>query len=57
MSHTDDLIDIGNKLHSDRGTLLSLWQSIANNFYPERADFTYRRNLGSEFASNLFSSS
>jgi len=55
MSHTDDLIDIGNKLHSDRGTLLSLWQSIANNFYPERADFTYRRNLGSEFASNLFS--
>ena len=56
MSHVDDLINVGDKLHSDRGTLLSLWQEIADNFYPERADFTITRYLGEEFADHLFSS-
>ena len=36
-----------------RTSLLLLWQDIAENFYPERADFTYQRSLGQEFASNL----
>jgi hypothetical protein len=40
-------------LFEKRGTLLSLWQEIADNFYPERADFTITRNLGSEFADHL----
>lgn len=39
-----------------RGSLLSLWQCIADNFYPERADFTLSRSLGEEFASHLTSS-
>lgn len=33
-----------------------LLQEIAENFYPERADFTVRREVGDEFASNLMSS-
>lgn len=56
MSHVDDLINVGSRLHSDRATLLSLWQEIADNFYPERADFTITRYLGEEFADHLFSS-
>jgi len=39
-----------------RTSLLLLWQDIAENFYPERADFTYQRYLGAEFASNLMTS-
>ncbi len=56
MSYVDDLIKIGDGLHSDRGALLSMWQEIADNFYPERADFTIKRHLGAEFASDLYSS-
>ena len=43
----------GDALFSSRGNLMSLWQEIANNFYPERADFTETRELGEEFASDL----
>ena len=39
-----------------RTSLLLLWQDMAENFYPERADFTYQRSLGMEFASNLMTS-
>jgi hypothetical protein len=40
----------------NRGALLSLWQEIALNFYPERADFTFTRSTGQEFASHLSTS-
>lgn len=43
----------GDALFSNRGNLMSLWQEIANNFYPERADFTETRELGEEFADDL----
>lgn len=36
--------------------MMSLWQVIADHFYPERADFTITRNVGSEFADNLMDS-
>lgn len=39
-----------------RSSLLSLWQELAWNFYPERADFTINRHVGSEFAENLSTS-
>lgn len=44
------------RLFSQRGTLTSLWQHIAENFYPERADFTVTRSLGDDFAENLTTS-
>lgn len=39
-----------------RGSLLSLWQEIGDNFYPERAEFTITRSLGTDFAANLTTS-
>ncbi len=43
----------GDTLFDNRGNLMSLWQEIANNFYPERADFTETREIGEEFAGHL----
>lgn len=34
----------------------TLWQTLAEHFYPERADFTYTRNIGAELADNLLNS-
>lgn len=33
--------------------VLSLWQTLADHFYPERADFTTTRNIGDELADGL----
>lgn len=51
-----ELLEQGEKLYADRLPLLSLWQEVADNFYPERADFTISRSLGREFAENLTTS-
>src|SRR5258708_14136166 len=51
-----DLVQLGEKTLARRQSLVNLWQDIAMNFYPERADFTYQRALGTEFAANLMSS-
>lgn len=48
-----DLVAQGNKLFDRRKPILSLWQTIAENFYPMRADFTTTRSIGDEFASHL----
>ena len=48
-----ELIDQGDELFSKRLVVLSLWQTLAENFYPERADFTTPHQLGDEFASSL----
>ena len=53
---TETLLQHGDQLFGKRWQLLSLWQSIAENFYAERADFTNVRNLGEEMAANLTSS-
>lgn len=50
------LIAQGDHLFSKRGTLMSMWQDVADNFYPERADFTVTRTLGDSFADNLMTS-
>lgn len=55
-SRIRQLLDQGNLLFSKRMQLLSLWQEIADNFYPERADFTVSRNIGRDFAANLSTS-
>jgi len=48
-----ELIEHGERLFSKKTQILSLWQSIAENFYVERADFTTTRSIGMEFAAHL----
>jgi len=50
------LIEQGTQLFDKRSALLTFWQEVAENFYPERADFTITRNVGTDFASNLMTS-
>lgn len=50
------LVGQGDQLFANRGTLLLLWQDIAENFYPERSDFTVKREIGDDYAGNLTSS-
>lgn len=52
----DTLLERGNTLHTEKTSLNSLHQEIADHFFPERADFTRVRYLGADFASNLMSS-
>lgn len=56
MADVKALIEKGDHLFSKRGTLLSMWQEIGEQFYPERADFTVTRSLGDQFADNLSTS-
>lgn len=56
MSDAKSLIERGDALLNKRASLLSLWQEIAENFYPERADFTVIRNIGNTFAENVMTS-
>jgi len=51
-----DLIMRGMQLQNERKAITTLWQEIAENFYPQRADFTLTRYIGEEFAEHLYSS-
>jgi hypothetical protein len=51
-----DVARLCTSLLEGRHGLLSLWQELADNFYPERAEFTITRFVGSEFVRNLMSS-
>lgn len=51
-----DVLKIGDNLFAKKTNVDSLWQEIALNFYPERADFTDKRSDGEEYADHLFSS-
>ena len=52
-STAKDLIAIGDGLFTKKAPILSLWQAITEQFYPENADYTYQRSIGMEFASHL----
>lgn len=54
--NAQELFGLGEKLFSDRSSLILLWQEMAENFYAERADFTYSRSLGTDFAGNMMTS-
>lgn len=47
---------LGDNLFNKRGSLMSLFQELAENFHPTRADFTTTRNVGAEMATNLMTS-
>jgi len=48
-----DLVRVGDALFSKRAPILSLWQTIAENFHVMRADFTRARYFSEEFGSYL----
>ena len=50
------LLHQGNKLFEEKAPLLRLWQEIAENFYPERADFTTQRRLGTDLTPGISAS-
>lgn len=55
--HTvDELIQLSNRMFTNQSTMLPLYQTISEHFYPERADFTIQRNVGQELAANLVDS-
>jgi hypothetical protein len=55
-SRARSVLRLADRLFSDKRQVDSLWQEIALNFYPERADFTVSRTEGAEFSDHLFSS-
>lgn len=55
-SRVKELLRIGDKLFGDKEQIDSLWEELALNFYPERADFTSTRYEGEEYADHLYSS-
>lgn len=50
------LKEVADRLFSKRTQFMLLCQEIAENFYVERADFTVRKEVGDEYASNLMTS-
>lgn len=52
----EQLLAQGNHLFERKYPILTLWQTLAENFYPERADFTNTRNVGTELADTLVDS-
>jgi len=48
--------EVADTLFGRKMPLTSLHQEIAEHFYPERADFTITRSLGTDFAANLMTS-
>ena len=51
-----ELIQRGMLLYSERKAITTLWQELAENFYPQRADYIITRYIGEEFAEHLYSS-
>lgn len=55
-SRIKTLNELGDSLFTKSGSIMSLWQEIADNFYPQRADFTTSRSIGQDFAGLLTTS-
>jgi len=51
-----ELVGFADELFKNQYPMLQLWQTMAENFYPERADFTITRNVGDDFSTGLIDS-
>ncbi len=51
-----ELLGLADHHFKSHWVVASLWQTIADHFYPERADFTVTRNVGQELADGLVDS-
>ena len=51
-----ELKQLSNDIFKNHWPMVTLWQTIADHFYAERADFTVTRNFGQELADNLVDS-
>lgn len=51
-----ELKQLSSHLFDLQRPVLNLWQTLAEHFYPERADFTVNRSVGSELADGLVDS-
>jgi hypothetical protein len=51
-----ELISLADHHFKNHWVVMSLWQTLAEHFYPERADFTVTRNVGQELSDNLVDS-
>lgn len=56
MKSIDELRALSDRMFKFQYPMLSLYQTLADHFYPERADFTITRNVGSELADSLVDS-
>ena len=50
------LLEDGTKLFADRRSVDDFWQTVAEHFYPEVANFTLTTNTGRDFADNMTTS-
>lgn len=51
-----ELITLGDRLFTRKAQLDELWQTVSEQIYPERANFTVSRVDGEEFATELYES-
>lgn len=43
-------VKIADDLFTKQSPMINLWQTLADNFYPERSDFRFKNGMGSELA-------
>ena len=53
MLDAEEISNLTAEMFLKQSNVLSLWQILADNFYPERSDFRFVRNIGSELSDHV----
>ena len=56
MLSSEELSNLVADMFQKQSNMLSMWQIMADNFYPERSDFRYVRNIGAELSDHVVDS-